>query len=326
MSNIIQAKKPPLIIPFEGVHGQQIIGVKGEVKMILRDLMGRPVLETPWKPNLITNQGLINMNTYDGFGYYARLGSSSQAPAVTDTGCIALLGNMDSVRGNSNLVVNSSTIPYEVSQTVGHRFNAGTATGTIREMTVQGASSGNTNATSRFLVTPEINKTVDQILDTFWRFSFERYNGDIITTGVDVTEDGASVLYDVITRGVGYGSINPSTVYRQFGIYQNSWACVTASALGATVNDTVSGVTCSGIGLSYPGGVTQAGDTAYRDVSIFMQLDEGNVGGIRTVRMRHDHNYDVGHQFTDQLTGTTKIPKDNTKELSLTFRTTWARI
>lgn len=306
------------------VRAQAAMGVAGYYKLVLRDLMGRPVLETPWKKNIITDQGLINMSNYDGWAYYMSIGSSAQAPAATDTGCIALLANMSSSRGYSNYVFNSSTPPYEMETTIGARFNAGVGTGTVREVTATGFSNY-TNASSRFLVTPEIVKGVDQVLDVFYRARVERHPEDIITNGIDITEDSVSVLYDTIARGSQYSTITPSSAFRQMGIYQGTWTRCYSGPISADINGSPSGTQSGSSTITYPGSIVSITDGAYRDVNHFFTLDDMGVG-IRSIRTRHDHNYDTQIQYTDQATGTRLIPKDLTKEIDFQMRTTWYRL
>ena len=299
------------------------IRVEGLWRAVLLDELDNIKLDTGWHKNQITDIGLVQMGatSTDNWRNYCHVGSGTSTPDPTDTALDTFMGSSNSRSGGA--FTRQTADPWGIFEQQVYRFNAGNATGTIREAGI----SWNTvtgSLFSRFLVTPAIVKNADQVLDIYWEFRMYRQGSDIINTNVDIPEDGISVLYNTITRGSNYNSINPGTAFRQFGAYQGSWNFAFSGPIGS-ITGSPSGTSDSSYGLSYPGSVVPITDGAYRDVTWSAPLTEANVGGIRCTRHRHDHNYDVQIQYTDVATGTRLIPKDNTNILDLSLRTTWKR-
>lgn len=178
--NIIDPSTPPV---FES-HSK----FKGEIRCLLRDEMGNVIQDTGWIPNIITNYGVWTMTyvfSYQGPYGICLLGSSNQAPAVTDTSLIALLDYQDSNLSGS--WANNGAPNWDYYSIKGFRFNAGTATGTIREMGLS-YYSDNTRLTIRTLVTPEIVKGIDQVLDVYHRLTcypdITTKTGTIVVSGI----------------------------------------------------------------------------------------------------------------------------------------------
>lgn len=320
-------KRTRIFVPAVGATS-----MKGEYRAILRDLMGNVVRDTGWMKNVITDVGLVNLLTSDAWATYCRIGSSSQAPATTDTGCVADLGRSDSSRGESNNVVNGAP-DYECLTTKGWRFNAGTATGTIREMTITPSSTNNTSATSRVLISPAIVKGVDQVLDVYWRGTVYRQKVDIVANNVDITEDGGSVLYNVTSRGANYGVIDPSTIFRQFCSFQASSWVTGYDGYIAAITSAPTGNAAGTYGTGYvsiaAGAINTSGNTAWRDFTVSWSLDHGsNFGsqGLRGVRWRYPMNYDIQFGFDQVLNPGQGVPLNETNILDITFRFTFTRL
>ena len=333
--------KRDIIIPHikQGPH----LKIKGEARFVLMDLMGRTVYDSGYKKNLITNNGLAKLTASDSWATYCALGDSNQAPAVTDTSLIGNnLGQNSSFRTGAALTVNGAP-NYEFSQGKGWRWNAGVATGTIREAIVYTSNLSYNDITSRILVTPEITKSVDQVLDVYWRWTIYPDLGSTVTNNVNIPLDGVDTFYNVTSCGVGYyyrNSPSGSSVFRQLGVFNSQSAVAWDGPL--TSFDPTSNNVSGGRDDGYPnywdmshGGYTFSGpDSGYRDVTISAGLDAGNTGhptppgnGIRVLEVIWDHNYAHAFQFDDVIGGGTNlIPKDNTRLCSIVVRNTWSRM
>jgi hypothetical protein len=201
------------------------------------------------------------------------------------------------------------------SQTYGRRFNAGVATGTIREIGIDGGS-GNLNV--RALVSPDIVKASDQVLDIWYRFNV--YPDLTDTTGT-VTID--SISYDYTCRH-GY-VIYCKNVMTQFRANLVSY-------LGLVSNGTIGAYTGDITGTT-SGSSSQVGTgngSGYYDWYSYWGLDNGNVGGASAARSRLNIGQDISSNMTVQTSlaatvGGAAVPKDNTKTLRLDWRLTWAR-
>jgi hypothetical protein len=71
-------------------------GVKrgGEFRLIVRDLMGRVTQDTGWFPNLLTDQGLINMAAQNAWSSNMNVGSGTTPPAFTDTSLVSWMADV----------------------------------------------------------------------------------------------------------------------------------------------------------------------------------------------------------------------------------------
>lgn len=175
----------------------------GEFRCILRDLMGRPVYDTDWFRNVITDVGLADMT--NGFWTNMVIGDSAGATNFTDTN----LGNQLATTGASRTDANNSGTPnYIADHGLYARFGAGVGTGTIREVGVQRAAD---LLFARAEVTPNIVKGVDNVLDTYYRLymvpTLSDVTGQVTISGI--TYDYTARLYDVDMMLLAFIGLGP---------------------------------------------------------------------------------------------------------------------
>lgn len=295
-------------------------GLGGEFRCILRDEMGRAVYDTGWFHNLLTDLGL-NSGLKNGSWYInCHLGTSSTAPAFTDTTLGGWLANHStSVSGVG--VANAGSPNYEGTATRGWRFNAGVATGTIQEIGL-GPNTSNINMNVRALISPSIVKAANQVLDVFYKVTIYPFIG---ADDVGVVSIGGED-YDYTGRMSNVGETG--TAFEAWG---PNYTSTVHTAYSGSIG-TITGV---------PGGSTDASDSAseinsganaQRDVRVSYGLDSANFGGAgpRSTKMRINMGTGIadepGYQVEfSRVSDSANIQKDNTKTLTVDYRVTWAR-
>lgn len=187
------------------------VRVQGQYRAVLRDLMGRPVYDSDWFDNLITNQGLnmiAGKNDLYGPGSPwagAKIGTGTTPPTITDT-------DLESpVDGNSwnawayptgqdgwdQYHPNDPTGEYGMSSMIKARWGAGTGTATLREVGFISRQSTSYYAlTTRQLFPVPVVKGPDNILDVYYRLY--AYNDLSDVTGTTAAIEG--VTYDYLIR------------------------------------------------------------------------------------------------------------------------------
>lgn len=293
--------------------------VGGEMRGILRNSMGGIVHDTGWLPNIVTNNGMVNLyDTVAPFGYH-HIGDDNTAPDVTQSTLLGHLAYSSTGTGSGDLDENSGSPNYVLSTTSSRRFNAGVGTGTIREFGASGGTS-NSDMTVRVLVSPEFVKASDQVLDTYYKFNMWPDTTD--TTG---TVAISGVNYDFTSRGMNLhltGFASTQTYFRPYnnlsthGAFLGNIGTITGSP--ASYLDWCDSITTTG------------GGSGYSDYELFWSLNSANhASGIRSISTRHYQgglSANMGWQAEyDKTVGGGTIMKDNTKTLTLTFRRTWAR-
>jgi hypothetical protein len=251
----------------------------------------------------------------EAWNNYFHIGSSSQAPNVSDTALIAWLGKQDSSLG-SGPHTNSGSPNYIFSSTKGMRFNAGTATGTIREVGLS-SSALNQDMAIRTLVSPAIPKAIDQVLDVYYKFNI---TPPIIDFTGQVVID--SLTYDYTGRGMeldgtslnAFSLFTPSPTAAFHDAYDGNIGAITAKPSG-TIDDS-----------SIPPVVTNTG-AGFIDWTIKFGLDDAIFGGgIRSVSsvLQFGSLWGVQIQFDNASDGSA-IPKDDTEVINFDLRMSWVR-
>jgi len=296
----------------------------GEVKLVLMDLNGRVLQDTGWSPNLITNTGLTNMG-FIGWAQNCNIGSSAAAPAFTDTALASWLAEAQSYPESSVV----PTAPnWELITTQKARFNAGVGTGTIREIgfNLVSAYPDNTGMNIRALASPEVTKSADQVLDVYHRMT--RWPDLVDRTGV-VSIEGVDYNYIVRASQLDSGSPLPTqndfvTAYAAIAIQNSLYDVQTYTDNISTVDSEPSAPISNGWCTN---GLSLGGASGYQDYTILFNLDNAN-GNIRSFRV-----LEYGHGLADRgwqvrlgkVSDDSPLVKDNTKELEIDFRVTWAR-
>jgi len=297
--------------------------IKGEYRAILLTADERVISDSGWQPNLITNQGLINMFEAD-WAFRLNVGTNGTVPQYTNTS----LGGYLAYEQINHLGTTAPVAPnYEFSTTVKVRYAAGVATGTLAECGFNKPSSPtNTKLSTRALLSPPITKAANQTLDIYYRFT--RWPDIVDRIGV-VNIDG--VDYNYIVRGANlaeYGQPGTFSFLNAFG------GMGVANSSGNTLHSGEIGTIESAPNSPLPSPwmsshALTANGSGYAEFLLKWDLDSAN-GNIRSIALREAGNgVSSGRGWQIRLgkvSDDTRLVKDNTKELHLEFRTTWARI
>lgn len=293
--------------------------VGGRLKYILRDINLNKLYESEWKDNLILDTGLPTLIGPNAFLYFF-LGDDSTPPATNQT---ALLGHLGNTQTSVGTEINSDpTGPlYEFSTIRGRRFNAGVATGTIREFGVgDSAAQSNNDMLVRTLVEPEITKAADQVLDVYYEFICYP---DLTDTVGQTTINGE--LYDYTLRVGNCIDFKYAMTNYIWSTGNTMLAYPDPSVLGAITGfPTEASVNCQANGSNAydaPNGVMG---------TWLIGLDNGNIaGGIRCTA----HAMNFGSLFDrpwvqirwSRNSDNATISKDNTQTLQFKLRMAWDR-
>ena len=306
-------------VHIEGINSGPSLGMGGEFKCILRDANGRFLYETPWMPNLITDYGIARMNSWLANNGYFFIGNSSQTPAFTDTQLIGYLG-ASNTQADADFHSTNSAPNWEFYTIKSKRFNAGVGTGTIREVGI-GASGAQTNNTMfvRALITPEIEKSLDQVLDVYYRFYIWP---DLIDKTGQITVDGE--LYNWTQRWSDIDAPNKSTYSN--ASFNTSVAMLAYDGVIGAITGTPAGSLELG---GYPSLVT--GPAQARDCIAWLSLDQGNtIGatGIRSAVISTTYGPSVRLKMQTNFSRDSDgagLFKDNTQTMSFEWRISWSR-
>lgn len=299
-------------------------GICGDYKLRILDGKTRAIkYESPdWIPNLITNLGMDRVGLGSGAAWanFCRIGTGTTTPAFTDTALVAQVASTSTLVGSvSN--VNAGAPNYETTSTATWEFAQGAVVGNMAELGLGWtASTANTLATrSRILdgggSPTTITVQASEILQVTYRLrSFPKITDD---TGV-VVISGVNYNYTARLSSAGnarglQATNGPLTGLSSANAYNGALGAITAAPSGTTTSLT------TGALAAYTNG------NFYREHTVTAALAVGNLsGGITAISMSYLGGAS-GTWATHQIGFSPAIPKDNTKTLSLTFRTSWAR-
>ncbi|NWA25519.1 hypothetical protein HX866_11490 [Pseudomonas gingeri] len=267
----------------------------------------------PFK-NLITNIGLDRMAVSADWLGFCQVGSGTSTPVFTDT---ALGSRISGVNYISDVPSAQPSAPYFASTTRTFRFAAGVATGNLSEVGVGWAATGSLFSRALIVDTAGSPTTItvlaDETLDV--TYQFRCYPPLVDTSGTVVI---AGVSYSWVGRASQVNSINARQgwIAPEAGVlvYSETF-CAYNGPIGSIVQTPAGAIAygASTTALAYSPG------TYSREGTMTFDLVQGNVaGGISAISYRHGiGSYQIGFSPS--------IPKDGSKVLSLTVRTTWAR-
>jgi hypothetical protein len=298
------------------------MGVGGEFRLIVRDSMGKAVQDTGWFHNTLLNGGLLNMGNLSTWASYFHVGSSNAAVNQTQSALVAWLAESNTTPV-SDINENLGAADYEGRTTRAKRFPAGGGAVTIREVGIS-SSSPNSNLSIRALVTPEVDKSSEQVLDMYYRFT--AFPSQIDATG-SVTIDG--ILYNYIARPgtidetaytFNQWSPDSSGIQRAYDGDIGDLFNIPAGSSDSSTSVAVDSVTAN----------TVTGTSAYH---MFFDLDDGNLGsGLRSIASQvklgsgASNGLKLQVQFGTGVDATgDPIPKINTKVLTFDLKLEWSR-
>lgn len=305
--------------------------LKAEVRLKLLDINGNLKHDTGWFPNLITNRGLIQMGFGTSASYWANnllIGSNNTAPAFTDNSLYGYLAEAALGQESAQVPVGPN---WELSNIFKARFNAGVGTGTIRELGAQySGEANNNNISTRAIVSPDVVKAADQILDVYYRFY--RYPDLVDRTGVI---DISGTNYNYIVRGAhfsdygGLGSYNLHLANGPLGV-NTSYSVTIATSNEITTYDTgpSGGITDPWCTSCWFISASGSSVTPYNDWGWNWAIDRA-LGNIRVIKWRergHNSSAQRGWQMRlGKVSDDSALTKDNTMEMNMTARVSWGR-
>lgn len=274
----------------------------------------------PWQDNLITNGGLDGLGTGTPSPTRCHVGSGNTPPVNADTQLASWVAVNNSVSSTNGV---QSTAPYFGWRRLVYRFNAGVATGNLSELGT-GPADTNTNLFSRALIVDGLGNptTITVLADEFLDVTYEFRQYPPLTDVVgDITI--ASVTYAtvlraaIVTDGI-WGGTSVTMVARAFDRF-NFGRGTDAYANVSSLGDITTGV--SGVILTEASYVhfTYIPGTYFRDYEVTWAVNSSNhangITGVQTSTSRGIY----------KIMFTPAIPKNNTNNLSLIFRMSWAR-
>ena len=301
------------------------VGIKGEVKCVLMDEMGRVVYESDWADNTIYDAGLDIIGTSAPFTV-ASIGDN--ASATVEAGPNQLGNRLDTSDSNDDDAGYgyAGATPWWFNRTVRLRFQ-NPPTMTVREMGMH-VNAQPDNLYSRHLVTPEIPIVVGQALDIYYKHTYFPPLGDVILD--DVLIDG--ILYDTLLRGCNYDR----TVDGENGAFTKMGGFIGTGGstyrrhfdgnIGATIEDFPSGASTTSYGFPLSD-LAYTPSNHYIDSFIPLRLQDGNLatGSLLRTTVFSFNGGPFQIQWDSQASPGNGIPKDATKTMNITFRQSWVR-
>ena len=309
------------------IQVKQKLGLSGEFRCILYNEDMSVAQDTGWFPNLITDNGLDLLGEIDNWGLWMCIGDSATTPVIGNTTLNNFTASHDGIGlGNGirtyDRIENPGAGDYWWAETRSRRFEAGTGTGTVAELSLGPVNDG-TNIFNHSLITPSsITKAANQILDVIYRLTVWPPTGDVAVNNINVNGD----LFDTLTRGCEYDQQTSNQVYNWFKYVYSAWPAFDG-AIGATVelspsgSQTSSGTLKSSVTGPYvPGSYELEGAVVCKITG----WNSPSGLGVRCIRWATGHG-SFQTQFTGQTSGE-PLAKDDGTEMSFSVKTMWGRV
>lgn len=193
-----------------GLEIKSKVSGRYKIEAIKLDKDGNEVsrrLAADWFDNLITTPGLNYMGNSDGWMTYCQVGTSSAAPAFTDTSLGAFLAYTSTLTANTSGI--SGATPYYTWAAKTFRFAEGVAAGNLSEVGVGWTT--NAGVYSRALILDGVGAPTtitilsDETLDVTYEFRFYPQLTD--DTGTIVFTGNIGGSYDFIFRAAMVGAV-----------------------------------------------------------------------------------------------------------------------
>ena len=276
--------------------------------------------------NLILNSGLERFAVDSDLLVGCILGSSGSTPVESNTAISNILGSSTTLQSYGAGSSNTTVLPYYTSRYWTYRFIEGVATGNISQVAMAyGTVNTTTNAYSGLFSlalvkdsngTPiTITKLADEVLDV--TYTLRIYVPELDVTGVMYI---SGVAYNYTVRAAQAAAWNAGYPFNN--VYYASAYTGAIGSLTSSPSGSSSGNSSSTMSSYVAGSFT-------RDITLFWDLNAGNIGGIRSVYLSlamGGTNAVLFQVEYSNATDGTAIPKDATKRLTLKYRFTWGRV
>lgn len=271
--------------------------------------------------NIVLDSGVNRIGTAADWLSACQLGTGTATPLATDTGLASFLGGTTSVQATVGGAQGSE--PFFGWQRRTYRFAAGVATGNLTEVGVGWSAAAGANLYSRALILDAtlqpttITKAADEVLDVTYEARLHPPTVDA-TGNLTIVGSGTHAF---VTRAANV------TNGSQWNLDGSAGGLFSASASTNSVHaGAIGGVTTQPSGAS--SGASSAVNAAYannslqRAGSITFGLNDGNVGGIRSMLVRYGTGGRLG-SFQTEFTPV--INKTAATTLVINVLHTWAR-
>lgn len=292
------------------------VGMEGRYRLQVRGPDGEIRKDTGWFKNLILDAGLNRIGSGSAIGTHCHVGSGSNVPNVADTALQSFVASTSSNPTISSDYVNSGATQYGWTRKT-FRFNTGVAAGNLSEVGV-GWSSTTGGLFSRALILDgsgnpnTITVLSDEVLDVIYELR--------LYPPLDDT------AYSITISGVTY-----SGVCRAAYAVNAQWSPITLLNNGTNGNTTYLYAYEGGIGAfgGSPSGTSAAGVFVFNAYSnnsyqltatVTYGLSNANFGtGIGSF------GFIMSGSWAFQFSVSPKIPKNDTKVLTINLTTAWSR-
>ena len=326
----IWTRRPKIIEPRSELLFQPTLA--GLWRLQARRPDGRVRVDTGWFPNLITDVGLDIPGTSSSWVQSCVVGTGNTPPSVSDTALVAQIAStsnrIENVGGS-----NQTADRYTFARTT-FRFAAGAAAGNVAEIGILGGSGGSVLLSRALILDGGGSPTTltilsDEVLDATYEIRNYPPLTDVVTT-MDIT----GVTHDIVIRASEVDSL-----WSMFGGGSSlpiGWQAGAATR-GAhvypstsTLGDVTSSPSGTGAGDSSRSTGSYTAGTYQRSFSNTWDLSSGNVsGGIAAARVTCGSQPSGAGESTCglafQISFDPVIPKNNTNNLVLNWRQSWAR-
>lgn len=270
--------------------------------------------------NIVLNSGVNRIGTATDWLSACQLGAGTATPLATDTGLASFLGGTTSVQAIVGGAQGSA--PFFGWDRRTYRFAAGVATGNLTEVGVGWSAAAGANLYSRALILnaalqpTAITKAADEVLDVTYEARLHPPTVDA-TGNLTIVGSGTHAF---VTRAANVTSGD------QWGLGDNAGGIIPVPAANSVYAGAIGAVTTQPSGTS--AGASSVVNAAYvnnslqRAGSITFGLDNGNVGGIRSMLVRYGTNGRLG-SFQTEFTPV--INKTAATTLVINVLHTWAR-
>lgn len=299
------------------------VGLKGEFRAMLYNADGSLAHDSGWNSNIIVDNAAYLYDSWYDWYVWCTIGSSAVAPTTTDTSIGAFLAAQSSSTNPLQYTAypRPPTGPdYGTYSVKKWRFEAGAGTGNVNEFTL-GEQNNGTNIFCRHVLPATIPKAADQSLDIYYRIWVYL---DLTPRTGTVTIKGVS--YDWESSFYNYTGNPNSNLFAHYDLNSTFNSNFRAWPTGVTKGTPSADPTPNVYALNASKAFLSQG-AWYRVNRLTVELD-WMVTSNKTIQLITATDYQ-GHklqiEFLDTATRTTGFPKDETEEMTIDWRTTWAR-
>lgn len=293
------------------------VGFKGRMKLIVRDGESAEITkETDWFNNLILDAGLNRFGT-GAIITHCQVGTSSTPPVVGQT---ALIGYVGYTQDKAEVAGSNTGSPtYGKIFRYRFRFAVGAAAGNLSEVGIGWNAPG--SLWSRALIVDEFNVPTTitvlstEVLDVWYELELYVNQTDVVTTNFAI---GPNLHTVTVRPALIANNAQPNTSGNDPAI--NGYNTTTRAVNYANPIGPITGIP-SGGGVNSTFGMVSApyaNNSLKRSTTYTWGLTEGSTDVQSTLFTSTAGMYQVGYSPA--------IPKTSSKQLTLTFEWTWARL